>query len=161
MKICEKLVSSVTFHVVDSQARCLLGKTTAEKIGLITFNIPDSVNSINSDNLGVMLSKYKSLFNGQGKLKGPTTWVSSLVVVPKASSDICLCLDMRFANTPCKKREISNIHSRRNFARLKLINGTAVFSTLNLKSGYYQLELDRKSRDITTFICQKGLFRYT
>ena len=32
------------------------------------------------------------------------------------------------------------------------------FSTLDLKSGYYQMELDEGSREISAFVCKMGLF---
>jgi DNA-binding HxlR family transcriptional regulator len=32
------------------------------------------------------------------KVQGPTPWVSPLVVIPKANSDIHICVDMRCAN---------------------------------------------------------------
>ena len=32
------------------------------------------------------------------RVDGPTTWVSPVVIVPKASGDIRLCVDMRRAN---------------------------------------------------------------
>jgi hypothetical protein len=39
------------------------------------------------------------------------------------------------------------------------LNGCTVFSKIDLKQGYLQLELDQESRDITTFITHMGLFR--
>ena len=36
----------------------------------------------------------------------------------------------------------------------------AVFSKLDLRLGFHQIELDEESRDITTFATHKGLFRY-
>ena len=39
------------------------------------------------------------------------------------------------------------------------LNGAKLFSKLDLTEAYHQLELDEKSRDITTFGCHKGLFR--
>ena len=39
------------------------------------------------------------------------------------------------------------------------VNGATVFSKIDLKSGYHQLELNEKSRDITTFASHNGLFR--
>ena len=36
----------------------------------------------------------------------------------------------------------------------------SVFSTLDLKWGYHQLELSEESRDITTFSTHAGLYRY-
>ena len=40
------------------------------------------------------------------------------------------------------------------------LNGAKVFSKLDLANGFHQLELDAKSRDITTFSTHVGLFRY-
>ena len=40
------------------------------------------------------------------------------------------------------------------------LNGTSVFSKIDLKAGYHQLELHPESRYITTFSTHKGLFRY-
>ena len=43
---------------------------------------------------------------------------------------------------------------------LENLNGSAVFSKLNLRMGFHQIELDEDSRDITTFATHDGLFRY-
>ena len=40
------------------------------------------------------------------------------------------------------------------------LNESTVFSKLDMQMGFHQLELDEQSRDITTFITHKGLFRY-
>ena len=40
------------------------------------------------------------------------------------------------------------------------MNGSCVFSKLDLKWGYHQLELTPESRDITTFVTHCGLYRY-
>ena len=40
------------------------------------------------------------------------------------------------------------------------MNGSKVFSKLDLKWGYHQLELSPESREITTFATPDGLFRY-
>ena len=38
--------------------------------------------------------------------------------------------------------------------------GANFFTRLDLRNAYHQLELHESSREITTFITQKGLFRY-
>ena len=43
---------------------------------------------------------------------------------------------------------------------LHTVNGSKVFSKVDLKWGYHQLELSPKSREITTFATPDGLFRY-
>ena len=41
-----------------------------------------------------------------------------------------------------------------------VLNGSTVFSKLDLRWGFHQIELEEQSRKITTFITHKGLFRY-
>ena len=43
---------------------------------------------------------------------------------------------------------------------LERLNGSEVFSKLDLRLGINQIELDEDSRDITTFATHDGLFRY-
>lgn len=40
------------------------------------------------------------------------------------------------------------------------VNGSEVFSKLDLRSRYHQIELEESSREITTFVTYKGLYRY-
>ena len=89
---------------------------------------------------------------------GPTPWVNPVVLVPKSKGEIRLCLDMREANKAILRRRypIPTVDEI-----LQTMNGSTVFSKLDLKWGYHQLELDSKSREITTFATPQGLFRYT
>ena len=89
-------------------------------------------------------------------VEGPTPWVSPLVVVPKGT-DIRICVDMRCANQAVQ-RERHPIPTIEDV--LHAMNGASVFSKLDLKWGYHQIELTPASRVITTFASHKGLFRY-
>ena len=91
------------------------------------------------------------------KVSGPTPWVSPLVVVPKSSGEIRVCVDMRQVNTAVirERYPIPTIEES-----LQDLNGAAVFSKLDLKWGYHQIELDEKSRELTTFTTHDGLYRY-
>ena len=40
------------------------------------------------------------------------------------------------------------------------LNGSTVFSKLDLRWGFHQIELDEESRQITTFVTHRGLYRY-
>jgi len=43
---------------------------------------------------------------------------------------------------------------------LERLNGSGVFSKLDLRWGFHQIELDPESRDITAFATHDGIFRY-
>jgi len=91
------------------------------------------------------------------KVEGPTPWINPIVVVPKKSGEVRLCIDMREANQAIQREKhiMPTIDDLRND-----LNGATVFSVLDLRSGYHQLELDAESRPITTFTTHVGLRRY-
>ncbi|XP_033725232.1 uncharacterized protein K02A2.6-like [Pecten maximus] len=88
---------------------------------------------------------------------GPTSWVSPIVVVPKGDTDIRLCVDMRQANTAVLRERfpIPTVDEV-----LQDMNCSKVFSKIDIKWAYHQIMLAEKSRDITTFVTHKGLYRY-
>ena len=89
--------------------------------------------------------------------QGPTSWVNPIVVVPKSGGDIRLCIDMRRANEAILRAR----HPIPTVDEItQSISGSKVFSKLDLKWGYHQLELSPESREITTFATHCGLFRY-
>ena len=90
-------------------------------------------------------------------LEGPAPWVNPVVIVPKYNGKIHLCVDMRQANQAIMRRRypIPMVDEV-----LHTMNGSKVFSKLDLKWGYHQLELSPESREITTFATPDGLFRY-
>jgi hypothetical protein len=91
------------------------------------------------------------------KVDGPTSWVSPVVVAPKPSGDIRICVDMRMANVAVE-RERHPIPTVDEV--LAELNGATIFSKIDLTLGYHQIELDLDSRDITTFATHMGLYRY-
>jgi transposase InsO family protein len=90
-------------------------------------------------------------------VEGPTSWVSPVVIVPKPSGEIRLCVDMRRANEAIirERHPIPTVDEM-----LHDMSESRVFSKLDLKWGFHQLELSEESRDITTFVTHKGLYRY-
>ena len=79
---------------------------------------------------------------------GPTSWVSPVVVAPKASGDIRLFVDMRKAKQAIFRERIPMPTVDEV---LENLNGSTVFSKLDLRLGFHQIELDEDLRDITTF----------
>ena len=75
----------------------------------------------------------------------------------KANGEVRLCVDMRCANKAIirERHPIPTIDEI-----LQDMQEGGVFSKLDLKWGYHQIELSEESRSITTFVTHKGLFRY-
>lgn len=91
------------------------------------------------------------------RVEGPTSFVSPIVVVPKPNGDIRLCVDMRQTKTAVERERFPMPTIEETLVD---INGAKVFSKLNLKWGFHQLELEEASRPVTTFATHTGLYRY-
>ena len=90
--------------------------------------------------------------------KGPTPWVSPIVVVPKKTpGKVRVCIDMRVANEAIARER----HATPTIPELiSELNGSDTFTKLDLNQGYNQLELEEDSRYITTFASHVGLKQY-
>ena len=91
------------------------------------------------------------------KVDGPSPWVSPVVVTPKPNGDIRQCVDMRRANEAIirERHPIPTIDEG-----LEQLNGSTVFSKIDLRWGFHQVELSEDSRSITTFALDENLYRY-
>ena len=83
--------------------------------------------------------------------------MSPLVVVLKSDGDIRICINM------CRANE-AIVRERHPIPMIEKVlydlNGSTVFSKLDLKWGFHQIELEAKSREITTFVTHRGRYRY-
>jgi hypothetical protein len=86
------------------------------------------------------------------------SWISPVVIVAKRNSDdVRICIDMRCANKAVQ-RERHIMPTMDDI--IQDLDGSTMFSKLDLNQGYHQLDLHPDSRHITTFTTHKGLFRY-
>jgi hypothetical protein len=88
----------------------------------------------------------------------PSEWVSPVVIVPKPNQkDIRMCIDMCRVNQAILRHRhpIPTVEEI-----LQDLTGGKIFSKLDLKYGYHQLELHPDSRQITTFVTHCGLYHY-
>ena len=86
-----------------------------------------------------------------------TPWLSQLVIVPKPSYKIRLCIDMRNANTAIKRTRFPTPTIDDLIFRLK----SAQYCTkLDLNAAFHQLELDERSRYITAFQTEDRIKRF-
>ena len=90
-------------------------------------------------------------------VRGPPDWISPLVVVPKGKGDVRLCVNMKFPNQAIQ-REHYPIPVIDTF--LNELRGATYFSRLDMTSAYYHLELHPDSRNVTTFMSNRGLMRF-
>lgn len=88
----------------------------------------------------------------------PAEWVSPLVPVRKHNGQLRLCIDLRAVNKAILPDNFPMSHIEEALAT---IGRAEVFSTVDLESAYYLLELDEDSRYVTTFVTRSGLYRFT
>ena len=84
-------------------------------------------------------------------------WTSNVVVASKDDGEIRITMDAKNVN---KTLLSSNFPIPRQEDLRAKLGGMQVFSKLDLKSAYWQLELDQPSRSKTTFHCLGKLYRY-
>ena len=90
-------------------------------------------------------------------VKEPAGWVSPVVITNKPDGSIRICVDMTEPNKAI--RRVRHVVPTIEDIRYQ-VNGAKIFSKIDLKNGYHQLELAESSRNITTFSTHVGLARY-
>lgn len=92
------------------------------------------------------------------KVTTAPVWISGMSAVSKGKDDFRLVVNMRAPNKAIK----------REYFRLPLIHemkaklhGAKYFTKLDLTSAFYHLELAKESRDLTTFLTESGMYRFT
>ena len=84
-------------------------------------------------------------------------WASPVTLVPKKDGTWRFCVDYRGLNERTKKDRFPLPHVQDVFDNA---GKGRVFSTLDLKSGYWQLPVAAEDQEKTAFICHRGQFSY-
>jgi hypothetical protein len=84
-------------------------------------------------------------------------WAAPIVLVSKKTGDVRLCVDFRKLNAITKK---DSFPLPRIDDVLDLLVGQRYFSTLDLASGYWQIELEEESKEKTAFIVDDNLYEW-
>ena len=90
------------------------------------------------------------------KSRGP--WASPVVLVQKKNGKLRFCVDYRPLNKVTKRDEYSLL---RIDDMLDSLGGAAWFTSLDLASGYWQVEMNPNDREKTAFVTQFGTFQFT
>ena len=80
--------------------------------------------------------------------KSHSPWSSPVVLVRKKTGELRFCIDLRTLNARTEKDAYS---LPRIEDSLDSLNGAKIFSSLDLKSGYWQVELEEESIPLTAF----------
>ena len=88
---------------------------------------------------------------------GPTDWVNSLVVGEMPNGSLRICLDPKDLNKAIKRE---HYHVPTVDMVTNRLQGATLFSYLDGKSAYWNVQLDEESAKLTTFNIHKGRFRY-
>ena len=80
--------------------------------------------------------------------KSNSPWASAVVLVRKKDGALRFCIDLRKLNTHTVKDAQTLLRIEDS---LDSLNGAVIFTSLDLKSGYWQVELDEESMPYTAF----------
>ena len=84
-------------------------------------------------------------------------WASPIVLVTKRDDSTRFCVDYRKVNALTRKDAypIPRVDDA-----LDTLSGSTWFSTIDLRSGYWQVEMAPADREKTVFCTQEGLFEF-
>lgn len=86
-----------------------------------------------------------------------SSWSAPVVLVRKKDGILRFCVDYRKLNAVTKK----NVYPMpRINDTLDLLAGSVIFSMLNLKSGYWQIEMDKFTAEKSAFATKQGLWQW-
>ncbi len=108
--------------------------------GIYPFPLRDKVQKVleNMEQMGIIR-----------KISEPTLWCAGMVVVPKKSGDIRICVDLQ----PLNENVVREIHPIPSVDEiLAQLAGAKLFSKLDANSGFWQIPLAKESQPLTTFI---------
>ncbi|OWZ06564.1 hypothetical protein PHMEG_00021159, partial [Phytophthora megakarya] len=89
--------------------------------------------------------------------EGDGAWGFPVLLVRKKDGEVRFCIDYRALNKVTKK-DVYPLP--RIDETLEALGGALLFSTLDLKAGYWQILVAAVDRDKTAFTTKKGLFRF-
>ena len=101
-------------------------------------------------------SNLKTMLNVGIIEKSSSEWASPLVLVRKPSGDLRVCVDYRRLNAAAvTSYPLPNITET-----IDRLAGASYFTSIDMTSGYDQVEIAEEDKDKTAFISPYGLYQY-
>ena len=89
------------------------------------------------------------------KVTEPTPWCAGMVVVPKKSGKVRICVDLKPLNEGVLRETFPIPPVDDTLAQL---SGATIFSKVDANSGFWQIPLAEESQLLTTFITPQGRY---
>lgn len=112
---------------------------------------------IHPHDVGAVRKHLQELLDAGVIRESESPFSSPIVVVRKKNGQIRLCVDYRKLNLQTVKDAYALPRLDDTFIAL---SGTKWFSTLDLKSGYYQIEVEENDKPKTAFVCPLGFWEF-
>ena len=145
----KKLVKK--FHMIFSKNDKDLGKTDKVKYKIkVTDPVPfkERYRGIPPSQYEAVRKHLQEMLDLGAIRPSNSPWCSAVVLVKKKNGELRFCIDLRKLNARTVKDAYSLPRIDDTLGRLK---GSCVFSSLDLKSEYWQLEIDEESKHYTAF----------
>ena len=136
------------------------GITSAVKHTIDTGNtrpIKDRMRKVSQVEDQVINKEVKEMHQNKIIRPSKSAWASPVVLVRKPDGSIRFCVDYRKLNSVTKK-DVYPLPRMDDI--LERLAGKKMFTTLDMASGYWQIEIDEKDKEKTAFICSAGLYEY-
>lgn len=137
-----------------------LGRTTFVKHTIDTGNTPpikQRAYRVSQKEEEVIRKEVKTMLENGIIRKSKSPWTSPVVIVPKPDGSNRFCTDYRKLNTITKK---DNHPLPRTDEMIEKFAGSQWFSSIDLASGYWQVEMDERDKEKTAFITSEGIYEY-
>jgi hypothetical protein len=106
---------------------------------------------------GIVWEEVKRMLDAGVALPSYSPWASHVVLVEKKDSSTCFCVDYWRLNSITKK---DTYPLPRIDEMLDQLQGTRIFSSLDLASGFWQVPLMKNAKEKTAFVCKEGLYEF-
>lgn len=112
---------------------------------------------IHPDDLEAIHKHLQELLQAGVIRESDSSFSSPIVVVRKKNGDVCLCIDYRKLN----HQTVKDPYTLPNLeGALSMLTRSKWFLVLDLKSGYYQIEVEEADKPKTAFVCPMGFWEF-
>ncbi|KAK3505904.1 hypothetical protein QTP70_003696, partial [Hemibagrus guttatus] len=153
-------------ELVSVQSQCTVGSTISDEDSCIGYRLRESLQKLNlgfhtARFLQLNPKKLRSVLSDMEEQeiirKSYSEWASPLVLVWKKTGDLRVCVDYRWLNT----RTVKDAHPLPHQADcLAALGGNAIFSAIDLTSGFYNIVVSEEDRKFTAFTTPMGLYEF-